>query len=350
MYQDISVEEALKLSKVHYIDLRSEKEYQTDSLPGAINVPLFNNEERAQIGTTYKQAGPEAAKQLGLEIFGPKLKSFYVTMRKLSKEKPLVLYCWRGGMRSQFAAGVMDSMGVPVRRIIGGYKAYRKLVYRYLYGERLPHRAVVLYGLTGVGKTHILERLQEMGAPVLDLEGLAHHRGSVYGKIAMPPSPSQKKFESGIAEKLVKFENSNYFIAECESKRLGKLNVPPAVMNTLKDGYKILIYAKLRTRVQRIIEDYTVGPNHNIEELQVSTSKLVKYLGRQKVAELNSMLAAGNFEEVFTYLLVNYYDKLYKYPETHDDSYDLCVDSEDLDLAAQKIYDYIIKLPGYKHI
>ncbi len=352
MYHDISIEEALALKnrKVNFIDLRSEKEYQEDAIPGAINIPIFNNEERAKIGTTYKQIGVEEAKKLGLDIVGPKLSRIYSEIRELSKDKPIVLYCWRGGMRSKYMASMLDSMGLYVRRIIGGYKAYRRTVHDYLYREQLPHRAVVLCGLTGVSKTHILKRLEKMGTPVLDLEELANHRGSVYGKIAMPPSPSQKKFETNIAEKLTQYEQCNYFIAECESRRIGQLLVPPAVMNSLRNGYKILIYAKLSTRVNRIIHDYTNGPNYNIDELQTATSKLTKYLGTKKVEELNVMLAEQKFEEVFTYLLANYYDRLYKYPEGPDKDFDLCVDSEDLDLAAERIHAYLKRLPGYKDL
>lgn len=341
MYEDICIEEALNEGNVCYIDLRSEKEFTEDTIPGAVNIPLFNNEEREEIGTIYKQVSVEEAKLLGLEIAGKKLKQIYQLAKKHTKGKKGVVFCWRGGMRSQFVASVLTSMGIPVKRITGGYKAYRKLVYQYLYEKELPHDAVVLHGLTGVGKTRVLLRLQEMGIPVIDLETLAAHKGSVYGKINMPSSPSQKMFESKIMTKLTFYEKSKYFVAECEGRRLGKLYVPPKVIEKIKTGHKILLYANLNTRVKRIIEDYTSGPNKNISELQNATSKLVKYLGKKKVKELNDLLEQEKFEEVFSYLLENYYDPLYKYPQQPDNNYDYCVNCEDLDLAAEKIYQYL---------
>ncbi|MBM7854467.1 tRNA 2-selenouridine synthase [Desulfohalotomaculum tongense] len=340
MYRDITIDEAMSTNNACYIDLRSENEYAEDRIPGAINVPLFNNEERARIGTVYKQVSVEEAKKLGLEIAGSKLSKLYQQIKEYSKGKILIVYCWRGGMRSQFVASVLSSMGLPVRRIVGGYKAYRKQVYSYLYNVELPHNAVVLHGLTGVGKTHILERLEAMGAPVLDLENLAANRGSVYGKINMPPSPSQKLFETKLAEKLKSFEKVNYFFVECESRRLGRLYVPPAVYKKINTGCRVLLYASLSTRVKRIIADYTGGENKNIRELQESTAKLAKYLGKNKVEELNQMLEQQEFEAVFTYLLTKYYDPLYKYPQQPDNNYDCNVDCENLDLAAEKIFQH----------
>ncbi|WP_031514474.1 tRNA 2-selenouridine(34) synthase MnmH [Desulfofalx alkaliphila] len=350
MYKDITIEEALKISNACYIDLRSEIEYDEDTLPGAVNLPLFNSEERARIGTLFKNEGEERAKQLGLELAGPKLKDLYLEIKERSKNKVPVIFCWRGGMRSQFVAAVLSSLGVNFVRIIGGYKSYRRWVFNYLNQEELPHKAVVLHGLTGVGKTHVLEKLEKKGAPVLDLEGLACNRGSVFGNINMPPSPGQKKFESLIVDKLETFAPSKYFIVECEGKRLGNLLVPQVITKKINSGYKILLYAKLSTRVNRIIEDYTVGLNHNIKELQISTTRLAKRLGWKKVEEINLLLEEENFTEAFSYLLTFYYDPLYKYPQQPDENYNLCVECEDLDQAAEEIYQHIKKLPGYNDV
>ena len=247
-------------------------------------------------------------------------------------------------MRSQFVLNAFASLGLPLQRISGGYRSYRRYVHAYLSQEELPQRGIVLHGLTGVGKTDVLKRLTEMGAPVLDLEGLAQHRGSVYGKIGLPPSPSQKSFESLIFTKLKEYEKNKYFLVECESRRIGQLLVPPPVMSAIKEGNKILLYAQISDRVARIKEEYTKGADFNVEALKFSTSLLTKRLGKNKVDELNQMLDQHQFEEVFTYLLTEYYDPLYKYPQQKDKRYDLCVECTDVDEAAGKIYHYLEKL------
>lgn len=343
MQHDISIEEALKIPNACFVDLRSEKEYIEDTIPGSVNIPIFSNEERALIGITYKQTGVEKAKELGLRLVAPKLEYIYRRLRDISNKKSLVVFCWRGGMRSQFVLFTFSCLGVPLKCIQGGYRSYRRLVHTYLSQEELPYRAVVFHGLTGVGKTSILKKLMLLDVPVLDLEGLAQHRGSVYGKINMPSSPSQKKFESLIFASLQKFKGANYFLVECESSRLGKLIVPPPIMKQIKNGKKVLLYAKIEDRVARIKREYTNGADFNVPELKNSTSRLEKRLGKVNVQKLNQLLDEHRFEEVFTYLLTKYYDPLYKYPQQPDENYDYCVDCTDLDVAASNIYHYLKK-------
>lgn len=347
MAKEITIDEALKMEKKCLIDLRSEGEFAEGAIPGAINIPLFNNADRAEVGTTYKQIGPEEAKILGLKLVGPRLSSLFEQINKATNDNEIVLYCWRGGMRSKFTTSLLSSLGTKVYRIQGGYKAYRRFVFRYLDREQLPHKFVVLAGLTGVGKTLVLKRLSETGYPVLDLEGIAKNRGSVYGRIGMPQPPSQKDFEAGIVDSLVQAESSGVIFVECESRRLGKLIVPASVMKSMADGYRILLYTSLETRVQRIIEEYTKGPNQNIELLQKSTALLKKSLGISLVEELNNKLSQGNFEEVFGFLLTNYYDPLYKYPKEPSNKYSLSVDCTNLEQAANDIIMWLKSLPEY---
>ncbi|AEF94322.1 tRNA 2-selenouridine synthase [Desulfotomaculum nigrificans CO-1-SRB] len=347
MVKDISISEALKIPNACFVDIRSEKEFAEGAIPGAINIPLFNNEERAQVGTTYKQIGIDEAKILGLQIAGPKFPGLFNQLSALSKEKPVVLYCWRGGMRSKYTAAVLSSLGVNLYRIKGGYKEYRRYVHNYLDRQIIPHKSIVLHGLTGVGKTTILKKLAVQGYPVLDLEGLARHRGSAFGKIGLPPSPSQKDFEAAIVQILTSAAPQGMIIVECESRRVGKLIVPPAVFNSMTEGYRVLLYASVEQRVQRIINEYTNGPNNNVEELQKCTTMLTKSLGKRVVEELNAKLSQRNFTEVFTYLLTRYYDPLYKYPDKPSDDYDLSVDCSNLDLATSKIARWVESLPEY---
>ncbi|AEG60186.1 tRNA 2-selenouridine(34) synthase MnmH [Desulforamulus ruminis] len=347
MSRDISIGEALKVKNVCFIDVRSEGEFAEGSIPGAINIPLFNNEERARVGTTYKQIGTEAAKSLGLEIVGPKFSGLFNQIRSLSKDQNVVLYCWRGGMRSKYASAVLESLGVRIYRVQGGYKSFRRFVYQYLDREKIPHKSIVLHGLTGVGKTLILQKLQQLGYPVLDLEGAAKHRGSVYGKIGLLSSPSQKDFEAQIVENLSPAEAKGMILLECEGRRLGKLIVPPAVLASMERGYRVLLYAPLEVRVQRIIDEYTKGPNRNIEELQKSTLLLKKHLGKTVTEDLIQELSKKNFANVFAYLLTHYYDPLYKYPGGQSNEFDLSIDCSDLEKAANKIAQWVKSLPEY---
>lgn len=214
MVKDISVEQAIDFPGGILVDVRSEGEFAEGTIPGAHNICLLNNEERSKVGTEYKQIGPGRAKMTGLELVSPKLAGMVRAYERLSgPDKKVVLFCWRGGLRSQFVAQMLDMAGFDVYRIEGGYKAYRRYVNAYLNSD-LPHRAVVINGLTGVGKTIILRKLAEKGLPVLELEGLAVHRGSVFGKVGLPPSPSQKDFEALIFRDLKKAEPRGIFLVE----------------------------------------------------------------------------------------------------------------------------------------
>jgi len=348
MVEEITISKAVELDKALWVDVRSEDEYAQATIPGAVNIPVLNNEERALVGTLYHRDGPAASRRLALELTAPKLPGKIAELDRLAGEKNLVVFCWRGGERSRFMASVLDTMGYRVYRIIGGYKAYRRYVKEYLDREELTQRAVVLHGLTGVGKTEILLRLDRKGLPALDLEGLARHRGSVYGKIGLPPSPSQKSFESSIMQFLTSIGDNGIFVVECESRRIGNLLVPPPLMNAIRKGIRVLLYAPLESRVKRIREVYAKGPEENVRELQEATSSLVKSIGRVKVEELNRMLAEKNFDPVFSFLLKNYYDPLYKYPEGPSEEYSFSVDTTNIEKASELILNFVKNLPEYK--
>lgn len=349
MVEDITINEAARLEKALWVDVRSENEYVEATIPGAVNLPVLNNEERALVGTSYHRDGPAASRRLALQLAAPKLPAKITELDSLAGEKNLVVFCWRGGERSRFMASVLDTMGYRVYRVIGGYKSYRRHVKEFLDREELTQRAIVLHGLTGVGKTDVLQQLGRKGLPVLDLEGLARHRGSVFGKIGLPPSPSQKSFESSIMLFLTSIDDKGVFFAECESRRIGNLLVPTLMMNAIKNGIRVLLYAPLAARVRRIIEIYASGPGDNVKQLQEATSSLVKRIGRVKVEELNRMLDERNFDPVFSFLLKNYYDPLYKYPEGPSADYSICVNTTDIEKASEIILNFTTKLPEYKN-
>lgn len=343
MISEITVKEALEMKGALLVDVRSEGEYSEDTIPGAVNIPVLNNEERALVGTLYHRDGPISSRRLALELAAPKFPAKIAAVDRADAED-LVVFCWRGGERSKFMASVLDTMGYDVYRIIGGYKSYRRYVNEYLNKEELTQRAVVLHGLTGVGKTEVLELLGQKGLPVLDLERLARHRGSVYGKIGLPPSPTQKAFESEIVKFLSSIGENGIFIVECESRRVGNLLVPSPLMNGIRKGIRVLLYAPLADRVRRICEIYTDGPGDNVDKLQEATSSLVKKLGRSRVVELNRMLEDRNFEQAFTFLLTKYYDPLYKYPEGPSEEYDCSVNTSDIEIASDTILKFVAEL------
>jgi tRNA 2-selenouridine synthase len=347
MFKDISLEKAISLADKFILDVRSPGEYASATVPGAVNIPLLDNVERSLVGKAYKQRGPAEAKKLAMTIVSPKLPLIVDNVKRASRGKPIVLFCWRGGERSLFMANILSFMGMKVYRVTGGFKAHRRYVREWLERDQLPMKAVVLYGLTGVGKTEVLEALDQRNMPVLDLEGLSCHRGSVFGKIGMPPSPSQKMFEALIVERLKKAQECGVFLVECESKRLGNLMVPQSVMNSMQAGYKVLLYAPVAKRVQRIKEIYVTQGKEGIMSLQNAVSRLTKYLGKEKVAQLNEGIAKGHLDEVTEYLLINYYDPLYGYPGSSSNEYDLSLNTENIPETVEKIIDFIYRLPEY---
>jgi tRNA 2-selenouridine synthase len=343
LIEEIAIKKALIMQKALFVDVRSEGEYAEDTIPGAVNIPVLNNEERALVGTLYHREGPASSRRLALELVAPKLPGKIARVDSTAPGGELVVFCWRGGERSRFMASVLDAMGYNVYRVIGGYKSYRRNVKEYL-DQELNQRAVVLHGLTGVGKTDLLKRLGQEGLPVLDLEGLAQHRGSVYGKIGLPPSPTQKAFESEIVKFLSSIDKQGIFIVECESRRIGNLLVPPSLMNAIRKGVRVLLYAPLAERVRRILDVYTDGSGDNVVKLQEATSSLMKKIGRSRVEELNRMLEEKKFAPVFSFLLQKHYDPLYKYPEEPSADYDISVDTENIEQASERVSNFVVNL------
>jgi len=349
MYRDRDIREVINESgnRIPTVDLRSPGEFKEATIPGSYNVPLLDNVERALVGKAHKHEGPDRARELAMEIVAPKLPRFVETIKSIAPGGEVNIFCWRGGDRSRFAGCILDAMGVKVNRIKGGFKSYRHYVIEYM-GRELPHRAIVLHGLTGVGKTDLLMELKRSGYPVLDLEGLAAHRGSVFGKIGQPPSPGQKMFEAEIQDRLRRAEKTGVFLVECESKRLGNLFVPDTVLNAMHRGYRVLAYAPVALRVRRIKRDYFAETEENPQALREAIQRLSRYLGGSKVEELNKWLDCGEVEQVIEFLLAHYYDPLYKYPCGPDNDYDLSVQVKDVAQATEVIGKWLDQLPEYK--
>lgn len=339
MIKEINVEELKTLDKPILIDVRSEGEFSEATIPGAMNLPLLNNEERAEVGTIYTQTSQSLAREHGLNLVSPKLPDLVNKVGELAKKGPLVLFCWRGGMRSKSLASVVDLMGIPVYRLQGGYKAYRNQVVEY-FQNKLPFQVVVLRGNTGVGKTELLGRLRAEGYPAIDLEKLANNRGSVFGAMGLGSPPSQKKFEGLLYEELASLKEFPYIIVECESKRIGRVTLPACLYEAMQDGIQILQYDSIVNRVQRLINEYTSVPNA-LTEISTALERLIKTLGHAKVQELRRLLHTNSLEKFTELLLVEYYDKLYAYPNEPSSEYAFYINNEQPDKALRELECYL---------
>jgi len=292
------------------VDVRSPGEYKEATINGAINIPLFNDEERALIGTIYTRESTEKAKKIGVEIVAKKLPEIYEKINDLCKSHgKVVLFCARGGMRSGTITDLLASLGLNVQRIKDGYKGYRAFI-----NEELPKvnekvRYVVLHGNTGVGKTEILKKLIEDGYDVLDLEGCANHRGSILGSVGLGDTTSQKQFESNIYEAL-KTVKGNYVFIEAESKRIGRVIIPTYIHDKMKDGIHVFVDADLEFRKDLIIKEYTKNRDCN-EEIIDALSKLKKHILEKDILRYCEMVQENNYEEVVKELMIKYYDPLY---------------------------------------
>lgn len=332
---------AQNLKRPFYIDVRSPGEYALDHIPGALNLPLFSDEERVHIGTVYRQLDQKQARYLGLEIITPKLVSLLRQLEGLLTEGQPVIYCWRGGMRSKALYQMARLLQIPCHRLLGGYKGYRQEVNNY-FAASCPFRIVVLHGLTGCGKTRILQTLLREGqVQVIDLEGLAQNRGSVFGGVGLKEQPSQKRFESQLFEAMTSFDPAYSLIVECESKRIGKLFLPLTFYRAMQEGRHFLLFGSLAERTRRIIEEYR--PWEKKEEIVEALSKIKERLGKEKILELISLVKTGNYLPVVEYLLEFYYDPLYNYPNKADNGYEISLCSDNEERAARELTDYLSK-------
>ncbi|RKD22740.1 tRNA 2-selenouridine(34) synthase MnmH [Ammoniphilus oxalaticus] len=338
--KEIHIEEALTLNNPRFIDVRSPIEFMESHLPQATNIPLFTDEERVKLGTVYKQQGQATAKRLGIELLSPKIPAFIDSIQKeADKGNELVLYCWRGGMRSKTATTLAELAGLDVYRLVGGIKTYRQWTREQLNGMIHPRRFVVLHGLTGVGKTSILERLAAQGFPTLHLEACAGHRGSVFGDIGKP-AYGQKTFESRLVHQLQKIHDLPYAFVEAESKRIGKVVQPDFLLEMKRKGIHIVLEATLPHRVERIYGEYV---NSFLDDPMFKTkiheavSRIAKRCQPELQAKINNDIGNNNYKALIVTLLKEYYDPRYQHKLEEYDGPFHYVDANHLDKATARI-------------
>lgn len=314
--QKLRIEEFLDLANQYpVLDVRSPAEYNHAHIPGAHSLPLFTDEERKVVGTAYKQQGRKPAIKAGLEYFGSKMKGMVEEAEKIcdinSKSatpnaNTVLVHCWRGGMRSAGVAWLLDLYGFKVYTLAGGYKAYRNWV---LHQFEKPYPFKVLGGYTGSGKTRVLHELATSGGAILDLEGIAHHKGSAFGDLGEPEQPGHEMFENLLAASLLPLQEKEEIWVEDESRRIGDLNLPLSLWTTMRKSPVYFLDVPFEERLKYISAEYG---KFGKEDLVSAVMRIRKRLGGLNTKNAIGYLLEDNHIEAFR-ILLGYYDKYYRH-------------------------------------
>ena len=313
--QLISLDEFWKLrEQVPLIDARSEGEFTQSKIPGAFNLPILGNKERITVGTLYKEEGSIEATLKGFELVGPRFHQIQKEALEKFPNRQAIVYCWRGGMRSQILSWLLSMVGFEIFRLKGGYKTYRTYTFEKTRGTFL---FVVVGGKTGTGKTVLLKKLQESGEQVIDLEGLAHHKGSSFGSIGQKPQPTVEQFENLLAEQLQLMDSNLPIWVENESRKIGRLIIPDQFYDQMIKSPLLEIEKSEQERIHHIAEEYAQLPE---EELIAAVKRLHKRLGGLRTQQAIEDIQAKNHTSWIANLLI-YYDKTYDFDlDRHEES------------------------------
>lgn len=305
MIQTNNITDFLNISKtIPVIDVRTPLEYEHAHIPGAFNLPIFSNEERVQVGTTYKQQGREEAILLGFDFTGPKWSGFIKTALEIAPDKKIGVHCWRGGMRSGAMAWALSLYGFEVYLLEGGYKKFRNWVL-----DKFTHQynIQILGGMTGSGKTLVLKELKKQGQQVIDLEDLADHQGSSYGSMGKETQPSQEHFENCLATELDAMNPSTPIWLEDESLTIGKRFIPNGLWHQMREAPVVKMVVPADKRVEFLAEEYG---RLNADFLVESTERIGKRLGPEQSRDAILAIRENRMQD-FVRLVLVYYDKTY---------------------------------------
>ncbi|TND09794.1 MAG: tRNA 2-selenouridine synthase [Bacteroidetes bacterium] len=305
MSESLSITEFLAQSAaVPLIDVRSPKEFAQGHIPGAVNIPLFDDDERARVGTTYKQKGSNTALLEGLDIVGPKMSGFVRQAQKIAAGGKILVHCWRGGMRSSSFAWLLNSAGMQAFVLRGGYKTYRNHV---ISGFSARFRLLIVGGETGSGKTEIISRIAAAGEQVIDIEAIAKHRGSAFGALGQDLQPGVEQFENDLFAAFAKLDYNRTIWLEDESRSIGRVFIPAALWEQMEHAPVFRIRIPQEIRLKRLLREYGTFA---VQDLEASVMKIRKRLGDMAAREAVDALHQGNLEETAR-IALTYYDKAY---------------------------------------
>jgi tRNA 2-selenouridine synthase len=287
-------------------DVRSPGEYAEGHIPGAVNIPLFDDEQRAEVGTVYKKEGNINAVLRGIDLAAPGMSDKLRKALDLASGGKLLVHCWRGGMRSEAMAWLFSQGGIDSSLLEGGYKAYRNHILSDLGRER---KFFILGGLTGSGKTGILRHMKSAGVQVTDLEGLASHRGSAFGALGQAPQPTSEHFANLLYDDLASMRDDEPVWLEDESRNIGTVFMPDCFSLRMQTAPVIALMMSIETRLPRLLEEYTTFP---AEEIMASVMKISKRLGGDRTREAADALRKGDYPTAIR-ITLEYYDKAYHY-------------------------------------
>lgn len=310
----ITLDEFFKLrEELPILDARSEGEFAQSHIPGSFNLPILNNKERVVVGTLYKEKGSETATLKGFELVGPRFHQIQKEVIQLFPRRKIIVYCWRGGMRSQILSWLLEMVGFEVYRLKGGYKTYRTFTFE---EARKDRRLIVLGGKTGTAKTVLLHKLKENGEQILDLEGIANHKGSSFGAIGLPPQPTVEQFENLLAENLFVLDPSIPTWVENESRKIGRLILPDRLYEQMTNAMLIDVQKTTEERIAHIAEEYGNLPEGALIE---AVKRIQKRLGGLRTQQAIEAIQEKNSASWISNLLI-YYDKTYEFDLTrHED-------------------------------
>ena len=334
--EKIDVEGFLKLAEhIPVVDVRSPSEFAAGHIPRAINIPLFNDEERAIVGTKYRQSGRIQAILEGLKKAGPEMSSKLEKAIKVSGNSELLIHCWRGGMRSEAMAWLFSLGEIKTQILSGGYKAYRNYV---LAGLSEKRKVIVLGGMTGSGKTQILGNIMKKDWQVIDLEGLACHKGSAFGALGQPPQPSTEHFANILFDVWKRTDRDQPIWLEDESRNIGSVFMPEQFYNNMQGMPVVIIMMDVRTRMPRLMEEYSVYPPG---ELKDSIMRISKRLGGDNTRDAIKAVDNGDIAKAVE-ITLHYYDRAYMYGLQKKDSKKIIfveTDTDDIEINTGKVLD-----------
>jgi tRNA 2-selenouridine synthase len=332
--QQVNIIRFLELSEIIPVaDVRSPSEFNFGHIPGAVNIPLFDDKERENVGIKYKKEGRMAAIFEGLKYAGPALTTKLEEAVKIANNAKLLVHCWRGGMRSEAMAWLFSLGDLEVSVLLGGYKSYRTYVLESLSGKR---KIINLGGMTGSCKTEILKYFRNLGQQIIDLEGIANHKGSAFGALGQPPQPTSEQFGNILFNEWRNINQNLPVWVEDESRNIGSVFMPDIFYLKMQEAPSIVLVMDVRRRLPRLIEEYSIYPPQSLKD---SVLKISKRLGGEKTRDAISAIEFGDFAKAIE-IVLNYYDKAYKFGLMKKESKDIIyvnADSDDVENNALKV-------------